>query len=106
MYKQITFSDFQDAFKGDSSEFSYGALKALFDRYDEQDIELNTYDIGCQWCEYDEELIINDYAHLVDADDDDFEVVLEELQKQTTVITVKSNMFGKPSKTTYLVENF
>ena len=61
MKTTITQSDFVSAFKSNSerkNQFSYGALRALFDYYEEleqqsgEEIELDVVTICCDWTEY------------------------------------------------------
>jgi len=61
MKTTITQSDFVSAFKGNSerkNQFSYGALCALFDHYEQmeqdtgEELELDVVAICCDWTEY------------------------------------------------------
>jgi hypothetical protein len=61
MKTTINQSDFVSAFKGNSerkNQFSYGALCALFDYYEEveqqsgEEIELDVVAVCCEWTEY------------------------------------------------------
>jgi hypothetical protein len=62
MKTTINQSDFVSAFKGNlerKNQFSYGALRALFDYYEEleqqsgEEFELDVVAICCDWTEYD-----------------------------------------------------
>jgi len=60
MKQTINFQAFADAFQahGRGTQFSYGALKALFNYYEELDIEtghetvLDVLGLCCEWAEY------------------------------------------------------
>ena len=106
MYKTITFTDFVQAFRdvGREDQFSYDALKALFEYYDEENIELDVIAICCEWSEYSEDEVQEQFEYLGDvtieddADDASFlESVVYELESQTTIIPLPSG---------YLVQDF
>ena len=65
IYSQLTFFDFQDAFQtmNRKDNFSYEALKALFDYYDNYDdvYELDVIAICCDWNEMSKEEVLKEY---------------------------------------------
>lgn len=94
MYIEVTFNRFCDAFQdmGREDQFSYEALKALFDYYEDleestnETIELDVIAICCDWTEYEsEEELANDYGSL------------ENVEANTTVIPIGEG---------FLVQNF
>jgi hypothetical protein len=93
MYTTINEFEFRDAFAnmGRKEQFSYEALNALFQYYEEcfPDSELDVIGICCEWSEYDTvaELRENYSQVLDDVEDED---VLEALQRETTVLAVRN----------------
>lgn len=99
---------------GRSDDFSYEALEALFDYYDDldqscdTDTELDVIAICCDWTEYDIDDLLSDYGHIVDSyDEDDGQeerllAILHELEDQTTVVEVSHYR----DDATYLVAAF
>lgn len=96
----VTNSMFHDAFNdmGRGDQFSYEALNELFRYYEEtedstgENMELDVIAICCEWTEHDTNSIINDYAYMVereeDWDDDDYADAIIDLirDEHTTVI--------------------
>jgi hypothetical protein len=82
--------------------FSYEAITALFEWYDELsescDIEFDPVAIRCDWSEYDVNGLFVDYSYLLDEDErHNTDRLIEVLEENTTVIRLK---------TTYLIEAF
>jgi hypothetical protein len=82
--------------------FSYEAITALFEWYDELsescDIEFDPVAITCDWSEYDVNGLFVDYGYLLDEDErHNTDRLIEALEENTTVIRLK---------TTYLIEAF
>ena len=99
MYKEITFTEFSQAFytmdRGDN--FSHDALKTLFDFYESMEddtgegFELDVIAICCDWSEMNIDHAADDYSINVDIYDDDnerHEYIKEKLENNTTVIIV------------------
>lgn len=87
MKQTINKSDFRDAFHrmGRDKQFSYDALGALFDYYEEidEEMELDVIAICCDWCEYDDLKAVKvDYNDITS---------LEDLQGQTYVIELEND---------------
>lgn len=101
IYDIMTETDFRNnKFLRDA--FSYEAITALFEWYDELsesgDIEFDPVAITCDWSEYDEDGLFTDYGHLLEDDEkQDMDRLIEVLEENTTVIKLK---------TTYLIEAF
>jgi len=91
-YQTINIHDFRQAFYAMDREdnFSYEALEALYNYYEEVaiDIELDVIAICCEWCEYTEEELITDYQQ---DDDDDLEAILDYLNDNTFVIELNNS---------------
>lgn len=101
---------FDDYGRGD--QFSYTALDALFNYYDEayeQDYELDVIEICCDWTEYEEDELITQYAYMLDMSEEEIsdnfsyeeeiaEAIAVELNNHTIVITLDNS--------SYLVANF
>ena len=95
MKTTINQSDFVSAFKGNSErkdQFSYGALCALFEHYDEieqhtsDEIELDVVAICCDWTEYNTAL---EAAQSYDFDKEDEDKALSYLTNQTIVLPLE-----------------
>lgn len=92
----VTNSIFHDAFVryDRATQFSYDALDALFDYYDQEageDAELDVIAICCDWNEVTEYGLIDEYGYMIDLEDyeDDFDrnqAILEALNDETYVI--------------------
>ena len=97
MYKTITTTDFVQAFRdvGRQDQFSYDALKALFEYYDEENIELDVIAICCEWSEYSEDELQEQFGYL--GDFDTIDELLDELDSQTFVLRLSDG---------YLVQDF
>lgn len=97
MYKTITFTDFVQAFRdvGREDQFSYDALKALFEYYDEENIELDVIAICCEWAEYTADELQEQFGYL--GDFDTIDDLLDELDSQTFVLRLSDG---------YLVHEF
>ena len=97
MYKTITTTDFVQAFRdvGREDQFSYDALKALFEYYDEENIELDVIAICCEWSEYSEDELQEQFEYL--GDFDTIDELLDELDSQTFVLRLSDG---------YLVQDF
>jgi hypothetical protein len=90
LYIEVTENEFIDAFKnsGRCDQFSYLALRVLFDLYSELaegmpgGIELDPIGICCDWGEYTMQELIESFGYLVGMDDvdegEDYEDVLVE----------------------------
>ena len=97
MYTTINEFEFRDAFvnMGRKEQFSYEALNALFEYHEEVEQncdtqwELDVIGICCEWSEYDTvaELRENYSQVLDDVEDED---ILEAVQRETTVLAVRS----------------
>ena len=89
-----------------SENFSINARRRLFEYYDQlsedlgEDIELDPLAVCCDWSEYTETELIEQYGDCIegDKDSDEFiEELIEELQDHTTIIHVEDR---------YLIQNF
>ncbi len=104
MKQTINNSSFHDAFykMNRGNQFSYQAREALYDYYIEleeetgEETELDIISLCCEWTEYDDNELINEYGYLVD-DEEDFEdndelvaAINEQLQDRTTVLSGNS----------------
>jgi hypothetical protein len=101
IYDIITETDFHNS-KILRDAFSYEAITALFEWYDELsescDIEFDPVAIRCDWSEYDDNGLFVDYSYLLDEDErHNTDRLIEVLEENTTVIRLK---------TTYLIEAF
>ena len=101
IYDIMTETDFHNN-KFLREAFSYEAITALFEWYDELsescDIEFDPVVITCDWSEYDETDLFTDYGYLLDDDEkQNTDRLIEVLESNTTVIRLK---------TTYLIEAF
>jgi hypothetical protein len=101
IYDIITETDFHNS-KILRDAFSYEAITALFEWYDELsescDIEFDPVAIRCDWSEYDVNGLFVDYSYLLDEDErHNTDRLIEVLEENTTVIRLK---------TTYLIEAF
>jgi hypothetical protein len=101
IYDIITETDFHNS-KILRDAFSYEAITALFEWYDELsescDIEFDPVAITCDWSEYDVNGLFVDYGYLLDEDErHNTDRLIEALEENTTVIRLK---------TTYLIEAF
>lgn len=112
MVQNVSKSMFMDAFNryGRKDQFSYNALSELYDYYESlgedlgEEVELDVIAICCDWTEYDDEGLVQDYGYLegrddYDDEDDYFDAILNELNRRTFVIEV-----GKGCN--WLVQNF
>ena len=99
MYKEITFTEFSQAFYTMNREdnFSHDALKALFDFYESleddtgEGFELDVIAICCDWSEMHIDDAADDYRINVDIYDDDnerHEYIKETLENNAMVIVV------------------
>jgi hypothetical protein len=99
MYIDVNSSDFQDAFvkMGRENNFTYEAREALFNYYEtlEEDtgeqMELDVIAICCDWTEYDNDELINDYDYMLEREEDEDETeyidrLIEHLEKRTHII--------------------
>ncbi len=87
MYSDVSRGDFHDLFNAiRPDQFSYDALDALFDYYEEleeatgEQIKLDVIAICCDWTEYDS---IEQFNH--DRGSDYYETI-EDIEMETTVI--------------------
>ena len=103
IYNEVTKTDFHDSeILRDS--FSYEAINALFEwEYEisnetENGVKFDPIAIRCDWSEYDEDELFNDYGYLLDEDEEqEIDSLLKLLENKTTVIELK---------TTYLIQAF
>ena len=107
MIQTIDIYQFRDAFQGDrKNQFSYAALVAIFDYYDEfPEMELDVIAICCDWMEYDSwDELVDNYDDLSTMTKDEG---IEWLQDRTQILKVtdKDYMSGITS-TSYLVHAF
>jgi len=95
MKTTINQSDFVSAFKGNSerkNQFSYGALCALFNYYEEveqssgEEMELDVVAICCDWTEYDTAL---EAAQAYDFDKENEDKARSYLENNTTVLSLE-----------------
>ena len=98
--KTINFTDFVQAFRAldRQDQFSYEALQALFDYYDDEsmgDTDLDVIAICCEWAEYTADELQEQFGHLGDFDTE--EELLDELDSQTFVLRLSDD---------YLVHEF
>tara|TARA_X000001382_G_scaffold50866_1_gene34574 strand:- start:105 stop:413 length:309 start_codon:yes stop_codon:yes gene_type:complete len=101
IYDIMTETDFRNS-KFLREAFSYEAITALFEWYDELsesgDIEFDPVAITCDWSEYNKMDLLTDYAYLLDDDEAiELDSLLEILEDNTTVIRLE---------TTYLIRAF
>lgn len=97
MYQNVSQLTFIDQFTkmGRSSQFSYPALDALFEYYEEleestgQPIELDVIGICCDWTEYDDD---SEMLSIYGLD------TLAELEDRTTVIELFHLQLNRPDK--------
>ncbi len=86
MIKQITKSNFMDEFRAfdRQEQFSYDALSALYDYYEDIDenMELDVIAICCEWTEYES-------IDEVKENYNDIETI-EDLQNKTTVLELEN----------------
>lgn len=92
-----------------SENFSDDALRELFQHYDDlsedtgEPYKLDIIAICCEWTEFKENDLIEQYKHIVDIDEKDSQEIIlkkifEELENRTNLIYVKGG--------TYLVSEF
>ena len=89
--------------------FSYEAISALFDWYDQQsdemgvDIEFDPVAFRCEWCEYHVQVLWDTYSNIFedaglteDDDADDYEKQVKALKEHTHIIDIRraSHMGG------------
>ena len=93
MIKQVTFSDFCDAFRdmGRNENFSYAGKRALFDMLEEiaPDAELDVIALCCEYAEQGLDGVIYDYSiDVLEAKDDEekAEIVEEYLNDNTFLV--------------------
>lgn len=92
------FADMFNAY-GRSDDFSYIALDALFDYYEElsedigEDFQLDVVAICCDWSELELSHLEEDYSHLADSENmpESVEDWAELLSDHTTVITLDND---------------
>jgi len=103
IYNEVTKTDFH-ASEILRDSFSYDAINALFEwEYEisnqtENGVEFDAIAICCDWSEYDEEDLFNDFGYLLDEDEEqEINNLIKLLQNKTTVIQLK---------TTYLIQAF
>ena len=104
MKQTINVYRFRDAFQDTRPEqFSYDALGALFDHYEEyerdsgEEMELDVIAICCDWTEYTKNEVIDQYGGDADVDgneslDEQYDVVIEFLNDQTQVIELSDSV--------------
>lgn len=105
MKRTIDLYQFIEAFTdcNRKNQFSASALETLFDYYEEiesetgEEIELDVIAICCDWAEYEEQELIDEYGYLIEEEEKDVEEIAEELNGRTTVIETDGN---------YLVQTF
>ena len=103
IYNEVTNTDFHDN-KILRDTFSYEAINALFEWKDElsnqseNGVEFDPVSICCDWSEYAEDELFNDYGYLLYEDEEqEIDSLLKLLQNKTTIIELK---------TTYLIQAF
>tara|TARA_Y100001973_G_C5021140_1_gene243201 strand:+ start:128 stop:445 length:318 start_codon:yes stop_codon:yes gene_type:complete len=104
IYNEVTKRDFHNSSILRDS-FSYDAINALFEFEDElsnqneKGVEFDPIAIRCDWSEYAEDELFNDFGYLLDEDSYEQELnnLIKLLQNKTTVIELK---------TTYLIQAF
>ena len=103
IYDEVTKTDFHDS-KILRNAFSYQAIEELFEweseisNQSENGVEFDPIAIRCDWSEYAEDELFNDYGYLLDEDEEqEIDVLIKLLQNKTTVIQLK---------TTYLIQAF
>ena len=101
IYNEVTKTDFHNSeILRDS--FSYDAINALFEweneisNQNENGVKFDPVAICCDWSEYAEDELFNDYGYLLD-EEQEIDSLLKLLQNKTTVIELK---------TTYLIQAF
>lgn len=102
MIIQVTHSVFNEQFRlhDRQDQFTTTALIALFEYYDDiSHYELDVIALCCDWTEYTEKDLIDEYHDLDEKDDNDvLRNTLAYLEDKTTVIELKTG--------DYLVRNF
>lgn len=98
IYNEVTKTDFHDS-EILRNDFSYQAIEELFEWYNQfEEIEFDPIAMRCEWSEYEEEELFNDYGYLLDEDEEqDIDNLIKLLQDKTTVIGIE---------TTYLIQEF
>jgi len=111
MKKEISLNEFIKEFKDINRDYySYEGYKELFDYYDQfPEFELDVIAICCDVTEYENEELLKDYGHLLDAaewneenplemfnDEEEqkeeyFNALFEEIERQTSIIKLDNN---------------
>jgi hypothetical protein len=95
MFTQVSFSDFQDAFRNHDrqEQFSYDGKKALFDYLEEyeqstdQPVELDVIALCCEYTEYDN---LADFKAEYETYADKIQTI-EDIENYTTIITIPNS---------------
>lgn len=116
MKQTVDNSMFRQAFTdmNRKENFSYPALDALFDYYEEMEdadgteMELDVIAICCDWSEMEREEIIEEYGYLLDHeedldDDEYFTALIEYISAEKTLVLPVEDHSGKK---TWLVASF
>lgn len=90
IYVECDFQDFTQQFEayGRGNQFSRTALEALFDRLSEfeDNYRLDVIELCCEWTEYDDAELLEDFGHLADSGSRGIGKLLEALNDETDVL--------------------
>ena len=108
IYNEVTKTDFHDS-KILRDAFSYQAINTLFEwqseisNHSKNGLKFDPIAIRCDWSEYEEEELFNDYGYLLDEDEEqEIDSLLKLLENKTTVIKVKTTFLSA----SYLIQAF
>ena len=101
IYKELSEHDFAYELSNNKDNwFSYEGAKALFNYLEEMsdDIEFDAVALRCEYSEYTQEELINNYSHLVDReeeqdDDEYFEELRDYIENNTTLLTIDDDSY-------------
>lgn len=90
IYVECDFLDFAQRFEayGRGNQFSRAALEALFDRLSEfeDSYRLDVIELCCEWTEYDDAGLLEDFGHLAESGSRSVSELLEALSDETEVL--------------------
>lgn len=90
IYVECDFQDFAQQFEayGRGNQFSRIALEALFDWLSELEgnYRLDVIELCCEWSEYSEAGLLEDFSHLADSGSQSVGELLEALNDETDVL--------------------
>lgn len=90
IYVECDFQDFVQQFEayGRRNQFTCAALEALFDRLSELEgnYRLDVIELCCEWTEYDDAGLLEDFSRLADSGSRSVGELLEALNDETDVL--------------------